>query len=343
MNTGWDSQWKGERVSDVGNANATGTNVDDLFDSLGLNTEQRATLDQDDVVPASRFSGWATPLAIALGITLLLAAGAMIWLVGLGSDTTEATGGTITTGADGSAVDLDAEAEKLTGILIGLGLERVTVERRGERIHLVGSVADDQALDSVRNAIIAASNPALVNMNEIVVGGAEYADQQAAPDPAAPGAGPGPGPGENPGQGGQPQPGAPPPGLPPRGFVPPSPEQRANLREELTRVLTATPLVFDPGSTELNELQLRVLDTTVIGLLQAHPGVPVRLVGYTDEQGDEFTNSLLSFDRAEAVRDYLISRGVPEFIVRAEGRGEENASGDRGADRRVEIEVIDAP
>ncbi len=338
MNAGWDSQWKGERVSD-----ATNSNVDDLFDPLRPNGKQRAPLQPEEAVEPSRSSGLATPLAIALGITLLLAAGAMIWLVGLGSEATETAGETIATNIDGAEVDLDVEAQKLAGVLAGLNLPQVEVEVRDDRIYLVGSVSDDEALNSVRNAVIAASDPTVVNMNEILVGGAAYADQQTAPGTAAPGAGPGPGPGENPGQGGQSQPGRPPPGVPPPGFVPPTPEQRASLQAELARVLMATPLVFDPGSTELNELQLRVLDTTVIGLLESHPGVPVRLVGYTDEQGDEFTNSLLSFDRAEAVRDYLISRGVPEFIVRAEGRGEENASGDRGADRRVEIEVIDGP
>ncbi len=341
MNTGWDSQWKGEHVE----GGAT-QDVDDLFDSLGLNADPNARLDPTEAEETpSRASRLATPLAAALGVALLLAAGAMIWLVGLDSESTQAGGETITTDALAPA-NLDVEADKLMGVLSGLSLDRVAVEVRDDKIYLTGSVPDDQALGAVRNAVIAASDPALINMTEIVVGGPAYADQLAAPVPAAPGAGPGPGPGSGPGQDGQPPQGPPPPpppGAPPPGFVPPSPEQRANLQVELDRVLTDTPLVFDPGSTDLSELQLRVLESTVIGLLESHPGVPVRLVGYTDEQGDEFTNSLLSFDRAEAVRDYLISRGVPEFILRVEGRGEDDASGDSGADRRVEIEVIDGP
>lgn len=346
-----DSGWVGESVDEDLDGN-----VDELFDSLGLNGES-ANVDRNgsggDLGEPPRSKLWA-PAAVALGLGFLVAAGAVVWLFQSRSDDNGAALETITT--DGQAAgDVEAEAEKLRDILSGLSLDGVQTEVRDSKIFLTGSVATQEDVTSIRNAVISASDPSLVNMNEIVIGGPAYENQDAAAPAQAPPAGqqppppgqqPPPAAGEQPADGQAPPPpppGGPPPGAPPPGFVPPTPEQRANLQAELNRVLTDTPLVFDPGSTSLNAVQLKLLDSTVIGLLEGHPGVPVRLVGYTDEQGDEFDNSLLSFARAEAVQAYLISRGVPPFILRVEGRGEENATGDAGADRRVEIEVIDGP
>jgi outer membrane protein OmpA-like peptidoglycan-associated protein len=67
--------------------------------------------------------------------------------------------------------------------------------------------------------------------------------------------------------------------------------------------------------------------------------------GYTDSQGSSSYNQKLSQERAETVRAYLISRGYPGDLIRAQGIGEErpiadnaNAEG-RANNRRVEIIV----
>jgi outer membrane protein OmpA-like peptidoglycan-associated protein len=74
-------------------------------------------------------------------------------------------------------------------------------------------------------------------------------------------------------------------------------------------------------------------------------GRHIRVLGYTDSVGKDEYNQQLSQKRAEAVRAHLISRGVREDMVVAEGRGEEdpvasNASPEgRANNRRVEIVV----
>jgi outer membrane protein OmpA-like peptidoglycan-associated protein len=67
--------------------------------------------------------------------------------------------------------------------------------------------------------------------------------------------------------------------------------------------------------------------------------------GYTDSQGSNEHNQVLSQKRAETVRQYLISRGYPENLIQASGLGEDspvasndNAEG-RANNRRVEIVV----
>ncbi|MBT8149537.1 MAG: OmpA family protein [Pseudomonadales bacterium] len=70
-----------------------------------------------------------------------------------------------------------------------------------------------------------------------------------------------------------------------------------------------------------------------------------RVVGHTDNTGAETYNQALSERRARAVKDYLVSNGVADYRLTAEGRGEyeprdSNATAaGRALNRRVEIFV----
>ena len=71
--------------------------------------------------------------------------------------------------------------------------------------------------------------------------------------------------------------------------------------------------------------------------------------GHTDSQGSSSYNQVLSQQRADAVRSYLISRGYPSELIQAHGIGKDrpvadNASPEgRANNRRVEIIVDRAP
>lgn len=62
------------------------------------------------------------------------------------------------------------------------------------------------------------------------------------------------------------------------------------------------------------------LDHFVVSLKGASLGM-IRVVGHADRLGSEAYNQILSEDRAEAIKAYLISRGIGPDRVRAEGRG----------------------
>jgi outer membrane protein OmpA-like peptidoglycan-associated protein len=71
--------------------------------------------------------------------------------------------------------------------------------------------------------------------------------------------------------------------------------------------------------------------------------------GHTDSQGSSAYNQVLSQQRADAVRSYIISRGYPAELIQAQGIGKDrpvadnsNAEG-RANNRRVEIIVDRAP
>jgi len=75
---------------------------------------------------------------------------------------------------------------------------------------------------------------------------------------------------------------------------------------------------------------------------------PVGIEGYTDSRGSQSKNMDLSQHRAEAVRDYLISRGLPAERVVAKGMGSDRPIADnssaegRANNRRVEIVISKA-
>lgn len=69
-------------------------------------------------------------------------------------------------------------------------------------------------------------------------------------------------------------------------------------------------------------------------------------VGHTDAIGTEAYNQKLSVRRVEAVKAYLVSKGVPADQIKTEGQGESNPVASnktregRAKNRRVEIEVV---
>jgi OOP family OmpA-OmpF porin len=69
-------------------------------------------------------------------------------------------------------------------------------------------------------------------------------------------------------------------------------------------------------------------------------------VGHTDSVGNDAYNQKLSVRRAEAVKAYLVSRGIEANRIYTEGKGEKQPIADnktaagRAQNRRVEVEVV---
>lgn len=79
--------------------------------------------------------------------------------------------------------------------------------------------------------------------------------------------------------------------------------------------------------------------------IKQRPAYEVELVGYTDTLGSEAYNTGLSFERAAAVRDMLISSGVDPKAISVSGRGKSDPAVPTGQqvpeplNRRVEITI----
>ena len=101
-------------------------------------------------------------------------------------------------------------------------------------------------------------------------------------------------------------------------------------------------LSFDTGRADIKPNMRPILDQFANGL-SSQPNTEVRIIGHTDSTGGDELNNRLSLDRAQATKNYLVSRGVNPNQVMVAGRGEhepvaENTTdAGRARNRRVEI------
>ncbi len=104
-------------------------------------------------------------------------------------------------------------------------------------------------------------------------------------------------------------------------------------------------VTFDVGSYTIKPAFRDTLDT-VAGSLTQYPNSIVDVYGHTDSTGSDTFNQRLSEQRAQAVSNYMISRGVSSARLRWQGFGETMPIADNGTEfgraqnRRVEIKII---
>ncbi|WP_374328900.1 OmpA family protein [Azonexus sp.] len=113
-------------------------------------------------------------------------------------------------------------------------------------------------------------------------------------------------------------------------------------QEVLDRTLSNRIVEFESGSATLTPKGVVILDEMVAAMKQI--GMPkVQIIGHTDSSGNRQANVSLSLARANSVRDYLISKGIPAESLTAMGSGPDhpvtsNATAEgRARNRRIEF------
>lgn len=107
-------------------------------------------------------------------------------------------------------------------------------------------------------------------------------------------------------------------------------------------VITLGDVLFGVNKAELKPGSERNVQK-IADFLQEYPERKALIEGFTDSTGSESYNQALSERRAEAVRTFLISRGVSSERITARGYGESNpvasnaTAASRQLNRRVEI------
>ena len=103
-------------------------------------------------------------------------------------------------------------------------------------------------------------------------------------------------------------------------------------------------IFFDTDSDRIRSGERRKLDV-IVALLEQYPNAEILIIGFADERGAEDYNAVLSAERASAVHDALVSRGISAERLFVEGRGEVSSGLEDEAgwqsNRRVELEVRD--
>jgi outer membrane protein OmpA-like peptidoglycan-associated protein len=109
-------------------------------------------------------------------------------------------------------------------------------------------------------------------------------------------------------------------------------------------VINMSDVLFDTGKYTLKEAAREKL-ARLSGIIVSHPGLNLQVEGYTDSTGSDAFNQKLSEQRADTVREYLLSQGLNPQSVTAVGYGKAYpvASNDtpsgRALNRRVEMVV----
>jgi outer membrane protein OmpA-like peptidoglycan-associated protein len=124
---------------------------------------------------------------------------------------------------------------------------------------------------------------------------------------------------------------------------PDSGDERVIYEEGKFKILDTVK--FKTGSAEIEEDSHSLLDQVAL-TMKANPQVKkIRVEGHTDDTGPNDKNQKLSQARADAVRDYLIKKGVDSRRLKAKGYGEDKPLDDdttpeaRAKNRRVEFVV----
>lgn len=104
-------------------------------------------------------------------------------------------------------------------------------------------------------------------------------------------------------------------------------------------------IFFDPSKWDIKSESMATLDSLASNFI-TNPIFVAEIAGHTDNMGNDVENMRLSQRRADAIRDYLISKGVDPNRVMAKGYGKNNpvASNDtpedRSKNRRTEVKVL---
>ncbi len=147
-----------------------------------------------------------------------------------------------------------------------------------------------------------------------------------------------------------PRPPAPPPAAP-------APAPRNDLAETgqdvtsdpiagTTTVHLVGDALFDPGRATLKETAKASLDKIALAIKKQFPGKSIKVQGHTDADpivhSKWSSNMELSKVRAEAVRKYLVEKGLDGGSIISEGFGESKPKDprDKSKNRRVEIVVV---
>ncbi len=119
---------------------------------------------------------------------------------------------------------------------------------------------------------------------------------------------------------------------------------------------TALGLVMNLGSDylkfEFDKAELRPHDrellSRIAGILLTAPDYTISVSGHTDDVGTDEYNQKLSERRAQVVRDYLVSAGLPPAILTVEGHGKSaplvkgTTEAARAKNRRVELGIVNS-
>jgi len=95
-----------------------------------------------------------------------------------------------------------------------------------------------------------------------------------------------------------------------------------NVKVTPTAIVLDRPIYFESGKGDIKKESLPLLDAVAAALAKDRKIALLEIAVHSDERGDDQWNLKLTQQRAEAVRDYLVGKGIDAGRLRATGYGE---------------------
>lgn len=118
------------------------------------------------------------------------------------------------------------------------------------------------------------------------------------------------------------------------------PEIKEEIKKKVS--IAANNILFATGSAKLVASSYKGLNE-VVKILQDDPEMKLAIDGHTDNTGKPDKNQVLSENRANAVKQYIVSKGIDESRLTSAGHGQDSPVADnktaagRKKNRRVEL------
>jgi len=117
-----------------------------------------------------------------------------------------------------------------------------------------------------------------------------------------------------------------------------------NAQNVLDQTLANRIIEFQSGSAQLTPLGMRILDEMVEKMVQM-PEARFLIIGHTDDVGARESNLALSHARAQAVKAYMVQKGIGARQMDVLGKGPDEPVADnatldgRARNRRIEFKI----
>ena len=98
------------------------------------------------------------------------------------------------------------------------------------------------------------------------------------------------------------------------------PPKKEELKVEIGKAMVLEGIVFKTGSAVISPESEDIL-TKAYNTLAQNPEIQVEIQGYTDNTGKRSVNMKLSKSRADAVKAWLVSKGIDATRITAKGVG----------------------
>jgi OOP family OmpA-OmpF porin len=121
------------------------------------------------------------------------------------------------------------------------------------------------------------------------------------------------------------------------------PDQLPEKIKKFTGVVEG--IYFDQGKATIRKQSNAVLEGAA-KVLKEFPSISMEISGHTSSEGDKAFNDKLSQDRADAVKQWLVDKGIPADRIKTRGAGPDEPIADnktaagKAKNRRIEFKVL---